>query len=128
MAARTWEDARRPGARLLFRVFFFVFLVIIVDEISVVSGFVFLFLFVFFVHVIGDEIQVDGMRLRDLEFGFALRTTQDLALFDFVFVDIDFGGTFGATNHGSTLRTVLRIMGARGPCPPPVQRIIYRGT
>jgi hypothetical protein len=128
MAARTWEDASRPGARLLFRVFFFVFLVIIVDEISVVSGFVFLFLFVFFVHVIGDEIQVDGMRLRDLEFGFALRTTQDLALFDFVFVDIDFGGTFGATNHGSTLRTVLRIMGARGPCPPPVQRIIYRGT
>jgi hypothetical protein len=128
MTARTWEDASRPGAGLLFRVFFFVFLVIIVDEISVVSGFVFLFLFVFFVHVVGDEIQVDGMRLRDLEFGFALRTTQDLALFDFVFVDIDFGGTFGATNHGSTLRTVLRIMGARGPYPPPVQRIIYRGT
>ncbi len=58
------------------------------------------------------------MRLRDLEFGFALGTTQDLAFFDFVFVDIDFGGTFRATDHGSTLRTVVRKVGVQGPRPP----------
>jgi hypothetical protein len=47
---------------------------------------------------------MDGMRLRNLELGLALGTTQDLAFFDFVFIDIDFGGTFRATNHGSILR------------------------
>jgi len=93
-----------PGACLLLLVFFFVFLVIIVvNEVAVLSGLVFFFLVVLFVQIIGDEIQVDRMRLRNLEFRFAFRTTQDLALFDFIFVDIDFGGTFRATNHGSTL-------------------------
>src|SRR6266568_4038808 len=103
MAARAQEDAKRRRACRLLLVVFFVFLVIFI---------------VLFIHVIGDEIQVDGMRLRDLKFGFALRTAQDLALFDFVFVDIDFGGTFRATDHGSTLRTVVCIVGVRGPCPP----------
>src|SRR5260370_14779244 len=58
------------------------------------------------------------MRLRDLKFGFALGTTQDLAFLDFVFVDVDFGGTFRATDHGSTLRTIVCNVGARAPCPP----------
>ena len=57
------------------------------------------------------------MRLRDLKLGFALRTAQNLAFLDFVFVDIDLGGTFGATDHGSTLRKVVSKVGARGPCP-----------
>src|SRR2546422_3003905 len=39
-------------------------------------------LVVLFVRIIGDEVQVDGMRLRDFEFGFALGTTQDLAFLD----------------------------------------------
>src|SRR6266851_3657087 len=101
MAARAREDAKRRGASLLLLVLFFVFLVVIVV-----------------VRIIGDKVQVDGMRLRNLEFGFALRTTQDLAFFDFVFVDIDFGGTFRATDHGSTLRTVDCKVEIRGPCPP----------
>src|SRR5260370_41137049 len=112
MAERALEDARCGGACLLLLVFFFVFLVIIiVDQIAIFSWFVFFVIVVLFVRVIGDEVQVDGMRLGDLEFGFALGTTQDLAFFDFVFIDIDFGGTFRATNHGSTLRTVFAKWG-----------------
>src|SRR5712664_3620345 len=120
MAAQAQEDAMRRGASLLLLVLFFVFLVVIlvVDEIAIFPSLAFLFLVVLFVRIIGDEVQVDGMRLRDLEFGFALGTTQDLAFFDFVFVDIDFGGTFRATDHGSTLRTVVRKVGVQGPRPP----------
>jgi len=112
MAERALEDARCGGACLLLLVFFLVFLVIIVvDKIAVFAGLVFFFVVVLFVRVIGDEVQVDRMRLRNLEFGFALGTTQDLALFDFVFIDIDFGGTFRTTDHGSTLRTVFAKWG-----------------
>src|SRR6266849_2604118 len=103
MAARAQQDARRRGACLLLLVFFFVFFVIIVDEVAIFPGLDFVFLVVLFVRVIGDEVQVDGMRLRDLEF---------------VFVDIDFGGTFRATDHGSTLRTVVCKVGVRAPRPP----------
>src|SRR5258708_23321989 len=108
MAIRLREDARLRRARFLLLVFFFVFLVIIiVNEIAVFLGLVVFFLVVLFVRIIGDQVQVDGMRLRDLEFGFALGAAQDLALFDFVFVDIDFAGTFWATEHGSTLRKAV---------------------
>src|SRR6266436_156859 len=113
MAAQAQEDARRGRAYLLLLVFFFVFLLLLLDEIAIFPSLAFLFLVVLFVQIIGDEVQVDGMRLRDLEFGFALGATQDLAFFDFVFVDIDFGGTFRATDHGSTLRTVVRKVGYR---------------
>src|SRR5467141_886414 len=117
MAAQALEDARRGAAVLLLPVFFIVFLVIIVvDEVAIFSGLSFVFLVVLFVRIIGDEVQVDGMRLRDFEFGLALGTTQDLAFF--VFVDIDFGGTFRATDHGSTLRIVVCEVGVRGSCSP----------
>jgi len=108
MAIRAREDARSHGACFLLLVFFFVFFVIIiVNEVPIFPGLVVFFLVVLFVGIIGDEVQVDRMRLRDLQFGFALGTAQDLALFDFVFIDIDFGGTFRATDHGSTLRKVV---------------------
>jgi hypothetical protein len=108
MLSKAREDARLHEARYLFLVLFFVFFVIvIVDEVAVFPGLFFVFLFVFFVRIIGDQVQVDRMSLRNLELGFALGTAQDLALFDFVFVDIDFGGTFRATDHGSTLRKAV---------------------
>jgi hypothetical protein len=126
MAARAREDARRSGTCALLLVLFLVLLVLIgVDEIAIFAGLVFFVIVVLFVRVIGDEVQVDGMRLGNLEFGFALGTTQDLAFFDFVFIDIDFGGTFRATDHGSTLRTVFAKWGI-GSGPTTVQRIIYR--
>src|SRR5216683_3359013 len=108
MAIRPRKDVRLPRAYFLLLVVFFVFFfIIIVDKVSIFPGLVVLFLVVLFVRIIGDEVQVDGMRLRDLELGFALGTAQNLAFFDFVFVDIDFGGTFGATDHGSTLRKAV---------------------
>src|SRR5258707_3474687 len=114
MAERAMEESRCGAACLLLLVFFFVFLVIIiVDQIAIFSWLVFFVIVVLFVRVIGDEVQADGMRLRDLEFGFALGTTQDLAFFDLVFVDIDFGGTFRATDHGSTLPTLACKVGVR---------------
>ena len=101
-------------------IFFVVFvIVIIVDEIAIFLGLVFFFLVVFFVRFIGDEVQVHGMRLRDLELGLAFGTTQDFAFFDFVFIDVDFGGTFRATDHGAILRRVVHKVGAQGPSPPP---------
>jgi 8-oxo-dGTP diphosphatase len=114
--------------RLLF-VFFFVFLVVIilVDEVPISPGLDFFFLVVFFVRIIGDEVQVDGMRLRDLELGLTLRTTQDLAFFDFVFIHIDFGGTFWATDHGAILRRVVRIVAAQRPSPPPCSVLYTAG-
>src|SRR5216684_2832557 len=107
MVIRAREDARLRRACFLLLVFFLVFLVIIivVNEIAIFPGLVVFFLVVLFVRIIGDQVQVDGMRLRDL--GFAFGTAQDLALFDFVFVDVDFGGTFRATDHGSTLRKAV---------------------
>src|SRR3981081_271000 len=112
MAAQALEDARRGVAGLLLPLFFLVFslliavgvvaaffrfafffifflVIIVVDEVAIFSGLAFIFLVVLFVRIIGDEVQVDGMRLRDFEFGFALGATQDLAFFDFVFLHIN---------------------------------------
>jgi 8-oxo-dGTP diphosphatase len=102
-------------------IFFVVFVIlIIVDEITVFPRLAFFFfLVVLFVGIIGDEVQVHGMRLRDLELRFAFGTTQDFAFFDFVFIDVDFGGTFRATDHGAILRRVVHKVGAQGPSPPP---------
>src|SRR6266478_3329671 len=72
------------------------------------------FFFLFFVIIIVNEVQVDRMRLRDLKFRLTLRTTQDLAFFDFVFVHIDFGGTFWTTDHGVILPRVVRKVAVRG--------------
>src|SRR5258708_11476646 len=119
MAAQAQEDAKWRRARPLLLVLFFVFVVLVLfDEVAIFCGLLLILLIVLLVRVIGDNVQVDGMRLRDLEFGFAFGTAQDLAFFDFVFVDIDFGGTFRATDHGSTLRTVVCSVRVRGPCPP----------
>src|SRR5271168_4124220 len=57
-----------------------------------------------------------GMSLRYLELGLAFGTSQDFSLFDFVFVHVDFGGTFRAADHGSILRWILR-MASRGFAP-----------
>jgi hypothetical protein len=59
------------------------------------------------ISVFGDEIQMDGMRLRDFELGFALGATEDFAFFDLVLIDVDFCGTFGAANHGNILRKIV---------------------
>src|SRR6266850_4294551 len=109
MAEWALEDARQVRAcQLLLVLFFLFFVIIVVNEVSVFGDFALFFFVVFFVQIIGDKVHVHGVRLRNLEFGLALGTTQDLAFFDFVFIHIDFGGTFWTTDHGAILRRVVR--------------------
>ena len=84
---------------VLFLVFFFV-----------------LFLF-FFIQVIGDKVQMHGVRLRDFELGFAFGTAQNLAFLDFIFIHVDFGGTFRATNHWACLPTFVHTCGGTRTVP-----------
>jgi hypothetical protein len=107
---------------LLFVLFLVVFLEVVILFVVVLFFFdIALFVF-FFVEIIGDGVQVDGMRLRDLQLHFALGAAQDFALFDFIFIHVNFGATIGAANHGTILRT--RIHGGRAG--PPHRCIIYR--
>jgi hypothetical protein len=112
------------GRLLVVVLFVFFFVIIVVDEVAVLAGLAFFFLIILFVRIIGDEIQVHGMCLRDLEFRLTLGATQDLAFFDFVFVHIDFGGTFRATDHGTILRRVVRKV-ALHRLSPPLSSVLY---
>jgi hypothetical protein len=78
---------------LVLFLFFLVF-----QEIAVFVGIFFLFLL-----LIRNEIQLHRMGLHDLQLDIALRTAQDLAFFDFVFIHVDLGGAFRATDHGADL-------------------------
>src|SRR6476660_8890060 len=126
MAERAWEDARQRGMWRLFLVLFlvFFFVLIVVNQITVFGGLALFFLVVLFIQIIGDKVYVHGVSLRNLEFGFTLGTTQDLAFLDFIFVHIDFGGTFWTTNHGVILRRVVRKVAVPGR-PPPLRSVLY---
>src|SRR6266702_3801392 len=73
-----------------------------------VCGLLLVVFFVFLVFIIVDQVAIFSWLVF---FVFVV-------FFIHVFVDIDFGGTFRATDHGSTLRTVVCLVGVRGPCPP----------
>jgi hypothetical protein len=114
------------GSLLLVFYLFFFFL----DQVTLVAVFAVFFLFFFIVIVVviifRDDIQVDGMYLRDFEFGFAFWAAQDFALLYFVFIDVNFCGTLWAANHDPSSvelvgRCEARIAGTH------VERIIYRG-
>ncbi len=97
---------------------------VIVKEVAVFRGAWGHFLVI--IIVVGDAIQMHGVRLRNFEFGFALGAGQDFAFFDLVFIDVDFSGTFRAADHVSILRwnqrMVSRVIAAA------MQRIIYRAV
>lgn len=117
---------RGEGRPLLLLVVLFVFLFILIEAIPIFTNLGLIFL-LFLVQVIGDEVQVHGMGLRDFQLGFALRATQDFAFLDFVFIHIDFGGAFRTADHVSILRTAVRKSGGTRTVPATLQRIIYRG-
>jgi hypothetical protein len=96
-------------AELLF-VAFLIVLFFVLGEIAIFSRFALfvVFLVLIIIHVFGDDVQMHGMDLRDFQFRLALWATENLAFFDFVFVDVDFSGTFRAANHGSILRTGIK--------------------
>jgi hypothetical protein len=114
MIASRKEDVRVLREGLLF-VLFLIVLFFILRKVAIFPSFaLFLVFFVFVViHIFGDDVQMDGMDLRDLQFGLALWATENLAFFDFVFVDVDFSGTFRATDQGSILRTCITCIKGR---------------
>src|SRR5262249_19002858 len=83
-----------PGRTAAFLVFLIVFVVIrvvflvvfqkIAVFVKVVAFGVFLIFVLFFFDLIGNGVQRHGMRLRHLQFAFALWTAQDFSLFHFV--------------------------------------------
>jgi hypothetical protein len=117
---------------LLVFVFRFILVVLVFRKITVfiefvvvLGVFVVLIFFVFFlVEVIGNGVQRHRMRLRDFQFALALRAAQDFSLFHFVFVHIDFSGTFRATEHVSILRLDFQPVQLEIPGPTN-RRIIY---
>jgi hypothetical protein len=133
MVSRKYEDALETGGiPLLVFIFRFILVVLIFHKIAVfiklvvvLAVFLVVLVFViFFVYVIGNGVQRHGMRLRNFQFALALRAAQDFSLFHFVFVHIDFSGTFRAAEHVSILRfdfqpVQLEISG------PTNRRIIY---
>jgi hypothetical protein len=123
------ETREIPSFVFLFILFVLVFQKIavfinIVFVLGVFIFFLFVFLIVFFVEVIGNGVQRHRMRLRYFQFALALRTAQDFSLFHFVFVHIDFSGTFRATEHVSILRFDFRPVQLEIPGPGN-RRIIY---
>ena len=89
-----WQASRDAGAEsadqrlFLLLLFFFVFLGFFA-HVSICADLTFFFVLFLLVVIIGDDIQVDRMHLHDLEFDFTLGTTENLALFHFVFVDVE---------------------------------------
>jgi hypothetical protein len=126
------ETEKIPSLVFVFR---FILVVLVFHKIAVfiklvvVLGVLLVLIFffvVFFVDVIGNGIQRHGMRLRNFQFALALWTAQDFSLFHFVFVHIDFSGTFRAAEHVSILR--LNFQPAQLEIPGPTnRRIIYPG-
>jgi hypothetical protein len=112
---------RKEKALLLVVLFFLVFLF---QKIPVFGDLFFFFLVFFFIQFVGDKIEVNGVGLRHFELGLALWATQNLAFLDFVFIDIDFGGTFGAADHGSILRKGLPGSGVTRSASATV-RVLY---
>jgi hypothetical protein len=101
--------ARDQDARLilsdLFLVLVIVVIVVVFFILSVLVFFLFIFFLIFFfVEVVRDHVQMNGVSLRNFQLGLTLRTTQNFSLFHFVFIHIDFRGTFGAADHGCILR------------------------
>src|SRR6266849_2723092 len=93
------QDARHGRAVLLLVVFLVLFFLIL-GNVTIFAGLTLFLILLFFIQIFGNDVQVNGMGLRHFELGFTLRATQDLALFDLIFVDIDLCGTFRAADHG----------------------------
>jgi len=126
MVAARKEDASpagEPDEGLLF-VFFLIVIFLLLWEVAVFGNFLLVF-FVFIVIIIGNDVQMDGMDLRDLQLGLAFWATENLAFFDFILVDVDLGGTFWAADHGSILRKWF-MSAPLGPRAP-LSSVLYIG-
>jgi hypothetical protein len=122
----------KAGIPSLIFVFGVILIVLVFQKIAVFIKIVFIlgvflvlvFIVFFLVEVIGNGVQRHGMRLRDFQFALTLRAAQDFSLFHFVFVHVDFSGTFRATEHVSILRLDFQPVQLEIPGPTN-RRIIY---
>jgi hypothetical protein len=87
-----------------FLVFFLFQQVAVFAELVLFGLFPIFFLFFFLFDFVGNGIEGYRMRLRNFQFAFAFRAAQDLSLFHFVFVHVNFSGTLGTAEHVSILR------------------------
>jgi hypothetical protein len=89
-------EATASRAKFRFAFFFFVFFLILIFEIEFVSIFGGLVLVVI---IFRDNIQAHRMDLSDFKLRVALQASEDFALLDFVFVEVNLGIAFGASHH-----------------------------
>jgi hypothetical protein len=93
------RGAKPAASRAKFRfVLFFVFVLFLVlifeiEFVSIFGGLVLVFV------IFRDNIQAHRMDLSDFKLRIALQTSEDFALLDFVFVEINLGIAFGASHH-----------------------------
>jgi len=129
MPGNTRMPGVMKGLASLLLVLGFILVVIVIRKIAVFIEIIFvlvvLVLFViFFFDVVGDGIKGHWMRLRNFHFALTLGAAQDFSFFHFVFIHIDFSGTFGAAEHVSILR--FDFQPAQLAIPGPInRRIIY---
>jgi len=101
--------------------------VIIVVVIVIFFGDVVLAVFVFFHFiVVRDDVHVHRVNLRHFHLRFTLGAAQDLSLFHFVFIHIEFCSTIRAADHGHFLRSEIPRLGVTLGAALTIQRIIYR--
>src|ERR1700682_3532484 len=115
----SWGGLTMPAAKRCFQLLFFVVLVFFFFR-------HFVFFFFFLVGVIRNYVEMDGMRLRDFHFHFALGAAQNFTFFYFVFIHVKFGGAIRTADHGSILRCEIARWASRTTGPPPFEAIIYR--
>jgi hypothetical protein len=108
------EGGEETGDDLLLHFVVFLFFLVVLRKVTVFASLAFLVLFIFLVEVVGNQIQVDGVRLRDFQLGLTLGTAKNLAFFHFVLVNINFGGTLRAADHDFILRGKVRWGAAPG--------------
>ncbi len=92
---RGCRKSGRDGSDFLF----FVFLVVIVNRVVLIVRLLVLIVIV----VIRDGVDLDRVNLYDFHFGFALKTGENFAFLDLVFIDINFSGAFRTPDHGEVL-------------------------
>src|SRR5262249_35543459 len=124
------NPAKTRGSGVVVFLVLFVVFIVIAEMVAVLAAaftlvIVFLVVIIVIVEIFGDEIQMDRMSLRDFELGFTLGAAQDLAFFDFVFIDVDFSGTFGAADHVCILRGSERQVGAARIASTTVEQLLY---
>jgi hypothetical protein len=91
-------DAKATELLLEILFIFAVFLVILGGR-FVVLLVVFLFFVFILVFIVRKDNQMDGVSLRHFQFDIAFRTRENLAFFDFVLIQINFGVALGTSCH-----------------------------